>query len=37
MAIANVTALLSIYTELFAVFDRGHRSLWGGLWHLVDC
>jgi hypothetical protein len=36
MGVAHVAACLSVYTELFTVFDRGHRSVWGGLWHLVD-
>jgi hypothetical protein len=36
MGVADVAAFLSVYTELFAVFDRGHRSIWGGLWCLVD-
>ncbi len=36
MGVPHVCAFLSVYAELFAVFDRGHRSVWGGLWHLVD-
>jgi hypothetical protein len=36
MGIAHAAALLSLYAKLFAVFDRSHRSVWGGLWHLVD-
>jgi hypothetical protein len=36
MAFADVAAFLSVYTELFTVLDRSHRSIWGGLWYLVD-
>jgi hypothetical protein len=36
MGIAHAAAFLSLYAELFAVFDRSHRSIWGGLWHLVN-
>jgi hypothetical protein len=29
MGVAAVAAFMSVYAELFAVFDRGHRSIWG--------
>ena len=37
MGFTHVAAFLSIYAELFTVFDRGHRSIWGELWHLANC